>query len=201
VTDLDVWGWERRLAELRAQEAEIDSRLPVLAAAKARAKQARNAAPAARDAALAFVRNQEPLIANAGAAVSLARSAKRAVNPRFARAEKAEPQLLEALEVARLPDAPEDKQSDTAFANASKVGGPVDAFYEYNAISHGLSGDPKFISKEALRDAWIGFQQQNPGLPKKAPWANETRKVGLKHMLESTKVPSAFKMQILRSFV
>ena len=147
-----------------------------------------------------------PAIATAAATAAQAKARKALVNPRFtARATKAdlEPKLLtEAIELSQASDAPEDKQNDYDFELANKPGGPADKFYKYNAISYGLSQDPKFISKEALADAWKQYAQANPvKVPKeflkKVPWSG-LRKVALKTMLDSGKVPSEFKLQILR---
>ena len=127
---------------------------------------------------------------------------KRNVNPRFGRPSPQEmPQLVDAIEVSRLPDAAEDKTGDYDFMVANTPGGPSDQFYKYNAISHGLSGDPKFISNADIHDEWTRFvQTADPGLklPKKEPWSGTNRKQKLKDMITSAKVPSAFKMQILR---
>ena len=127
---------------------------------------------------------------------------KRNVNPRFGRLSPQEmPQLVEAIEVSRLPDAAEDKTGDYDFMVANTPGGPSDQFYKYNAISHGLSGDPKFISNTDIHDEWTRFvQTADPGLklPKKEPWSGTNRKQKLTDMITSAKVPSAFKMQILR---
>ena len=134
-----------------------------------------------------------------------AHTSKRRVNPRLlarSKAEKQMPLLMDAIELSKLPDAPEDKKSDYDFEQANQPGGPVEQFYKYNSPPHGRDKDPKFIANEDLLDAWKDYVSKNPmvpPLPKKAPWRSATnRKTGLKIMLTSS-VPSAFKNEILRA--
>jgi hypothetical protein len=192
---------QHRLDRLRSVGAKANARLYELRDEKAEAKRKRDNAQQARDAALATAAALDPQLQ--AVVVQLeSTQADRRVNPRFTlRATKAEqelPMLIDAIEISQMPDAKEDKTADEEFAHASVPGGPVYQFYTFNAVSHGLA-DPKFISNDDLRDAWSAFVATNPSCPKKAPWATvKNRKAGLKLMLESSKVPSAFKMQILR---
>jgi len=128
---------------------------------------------------------------------------KRNVNPRFGRPSRQEmPQLVDAIEVSRLPDAAEDKTSDYDFALAIKSGA-VDKFLAKNAISHGLSTDTEFISNPKIISMWEKYRKEvktkDPAAkpPKRVPWPSN-RRTGLKAMVESGKIPSEFMMRVLR---
>ena len=74
----------------------------------------------------ALVRNTDPDVLTAAAAISQAQTESLKVNPRFARSrakiEGQMPQLMDALELSRLPNAKEDKTNDYDLIAAEKVG-------------------------------------------------------------------------------
>ena len=98
---------------------------------------------------------------------------------------------MDALELSRLPDAKQDKTNDYDLIAAEKAG-VVKKFYDFNSPPHGQSSKKGFISNEDLLDAWADLQ-------KKAPWQKaKNRKVELKALFESSKVPSSFKLEVLK---
>ena len=197
-------GWPSAFLDMNAALADqvrlqqLRGELSAISAKKVRTAIVRDDTESARK----HLRRNVPELQATEAALQLANMTKRRVNPRFGRPSPQEmPQLVDAIEVSRLPDAAEDKTGDYDFMVANTPGGPSDQFYKYNAISHGLFGDPKFISNADIHDEWTRFVQiADPGLklPKKEPWSGTNRKQKLTDMISSAKVPSAFKMQILR---
>ena len=111
-------------------------------------------------------------------------------------------QLVDALEVSQLPDAPEDKTSDYDFEVAVKSGA-VNRFLAKNAISHGVSTDTEVISNPKIITMWTKYRKEVKAKDptskpsKKVPWPSN-RTTGLKPMVESGKIPSAFMMRVLR---
>ena len=105
---------------------------------------------------------------------------------------------MNALELSRLPDAKEDKTNDYDLIAAENAGA-VKKFYDFNSSPHGQSSKKGFISNEDLLDAWKAAAAKDANLPKKAWWERaKNRKVGLKALFESSKVPSSFKLEVLK---
>jgi hypothetical protein len=184
----------KELADLKAENAKYSKSADAASAAIPDFQRLEEKAEAQRDAYYDEAKLREGEIAE----LEIVKSAPRAVNPRFASRANEEPKLLaSAIELSRAHPAAENKVADAEFKAALGPKGPVAEFISFN-LGHNRTGK-KFFSREKLTLEWAEYARARPKVPTSPPWLLERRRQGaLKDLFESTKVPSEFKLYLLK---
>ena len=189
------------LAKLRLDKGKIDAAALESTLAQNHFELRRDEAEAVRERYFDEVKARDLEPPGVQAALELAKITNRSVNPRFAalssKANKQAQLTASAIEISRASPAAEDKKADAEFAAAAGPKGPVEEFIKFN-LSHKTT-DKKFFSNAALIQEWGEYARKNPKVLASPPWLLEKNRQGvLKSLFRSSKVPSEFKLELLR---
>jgi hypothetical protein len=190
-----VLRFEKELKSLRKEKRKADDDAAEATAAQGEFERLSGEAEAQRDALFKEARDRDTAIAS----LSLEKQSRPKFNPRFAAARSREPELFaSAVEISRAPPAEEDKALDAKFAAVTGPKGPVHEFINFNLSARTV--DKKFFSNAALAREWAEYAQRNPKVVASPPWLLEKKRPDiLKTLFESKKVPSEFKLQLLKN--